>query len=468
MPPPKRRRRWLTHDRRVLLMALGAGLPGGLVALLVLWLGEYSLKLQWTLTIAIVAFWVGTSFALRGRVVYPLQTLSNLLAAMREEDFSIRARGAAPTDPLGELMGEVNTLADTLRTQRLGALEATALLRSVMAEIDVAVFAFDPQGRLRLVNRAGERLLGRPAEHLLDRTAAELALGDCVVPNAPRVLHAAFAGGPGPWELRRARIRQAGVPHELVVLTDVSRALRDQERQTWQKLIRVISHELNNSLAPIKSIAGSLQSRIAREPPPLDWQQDVQQGLTVIASRAEALGRFTDAYARLARLPAPRLEPLHIAPLVRRVAGLETRLSVAVSPGPDVTIEADPDQLEQLLINLLRNAVDASLETGGGVTISWRMAADRPTTGVAQPFRAAVELWVDDEGPGLSNTTNLFVPFFTTKARGSGIGLVLSRQIAEAHGGTVTLENRAGARGCRATLLLPIATGSQRGAAVRS
>jgi len=444
MPPPKRKRRWLTHDRRILLMAIGAGLPGGGVALLILWLTDYSLKTQWTLTLAIVSFWLGTAFALRSRVIFPLQTLSNLLAAMREEDFSIRARGAGPTDPLGELIGEVNTLADTLRTQRLGALEATALLRSIMAEIDVAVFAFDPEGRLRLVNRAGERLLDRPGEHLLERTAAELGLQECVQPNPPRVLHAAFPGGAGPWELRRARIRQAGVPHELVVLTDVSRALRDQERHTWQKLIRVISHELNNSLTPIKSIAGSLQTRIAREPPPHDWREDVQQGLNIIAARADALGRFTDAYARLARLPAPRLEPLHIAPLARRVAGLETRLAVGLRTGPDVIIEADPDQLEQLLINLLRNAVDASLETGGGVTIGWRVAGER------------LELFVEDEGPGLSNTTNLFVPFFTTKAQGSGIGLVLSRQIAEAHGGTVALENRRDTRGCRATLTLPL------------
>ena len=449
MPPPKRKRGWLTHDRRILLMAIGAGVPGGIVALLALWLGDFSPKTQWTLTLAIAAFWLGTAFALRSRVVFPLQTLSNLLAAMREEDFSIRARGARPTDPLGELMSEVNTLADTLRTQRLGALEATALLRSVMAEIDVAVFAFDPEGRLRLVNRAGQRLLDRPEEHLLDRTAAELGLEDCVAPNPPRVLHAAFAGGAGPWELRRARIRQAGVPHELVVLTDVSRALRDQERQTWQKLIRVISHELNNSLTPIKSIAGSLQTRISRDPPPPDWRDDVQQGLNIIAARAEALGRFTDAYARLARLPAPRLEPLRIAPLVQRVAGLETRLHVTVRPGPDVTIEADPDQLEQLLINLLRNAVDASLETGGAVEVGWR-SSDR------------LELWIDDDGPGLSNTTNLFVPFFTTKPQGSGIGLVLSRQIADAHGGTLSLENRGTARGCRATLVLPVAMRADR------
>ena len=171
---------WLTHDRRVWLMALGAGLPGTAIALILLWRGDFSSKVQWTLTLFIVGLWWGVSVALRDRVVYPLQTLSNLLAALREEDFSIRARGQRRDDPLGEVLLEMNALADTLREQRLGALEATSLLRAVMEEIPVAVFAFDPERRLRVVNRAGERLLARPIERLLGRTADELGLAHCL------------------------------------------------------------------------------------------------------------------------------------------------------------------------------------------------------------------------------------------------------------------------------------------------
>ena len=445
MPPLRARLdRWLTHDRRVLLMALASGLPGTFIALILLWRGDFTPKVQWTLTLFVVGLWWGVSFALRDRVVYPLQTLSNLLSALREEDFSIRARGQRRDDALGEVLIEMNALADTLREQRLGALEATSLLRTVMEEIPVAVFAFDPDRRLRLVNRAGERLLARPAERLLGRTAEELSLAVCLASQSPTSVGLTFPGGTGRWEVRTGHFRQGGIPLELLVLTDVSRALRDEERQAWQRLIRVLGHEINNSLAPIKSIADSLERILVRDPKPSDWEADMRGGLQVIGTRADALGRFTAAYAQLARLPAPRLEPVALGGLVTRVAGLEQRLGVKVAGGPDVTLEADADQLEQLLINLVRNAVDAALTTGGAVGVSW-MAGD-----------GQVRVWVDDEGPGVSNPANLFVPFFTTKPGGSGVGLVLCRQIAEAHGGAVTLVNRTPEPGCRAELVLPM------------
>jgi len=440
----RRPARRLRHDRQVLLLALLAGLPGIVVALILLWMGDYSLRLRWTVTIFAVAVWAGLSFALRERVVFPLQTLSNLLAGLREGDSSIRARGADIDDPLGEVMLEANLLAQTLREQRLDALEATALLRKVMAEIDVAVFTFDGQDRLRLVNRAAERLLGLPAERLLNRTAGDLHLDGCLHGDTLPILEMAFPGGAGRFDVRRTQFRQGGLPHSLLVLSDVSRTLRDEERQAWQRLMRVLGHEINNSLAPIKSIAGSLESLLARDPLPPDWTSDARSGLSVIAARSEALSRFTASYARLAKLPRPRFERVAIAALARRVASLEPRLPVEVKPGPDLVIDADADQLEQLLINLVRNAVDASLETRGGVTVTW----------------AATDTWlevrVEDEGPGLPASANVFVPFFTTKPGGSGIGLVLSRQIAEGHNGSLRLQTPTPGPGCCAILRLPL------------
>jgi nitrogen fixation/metabolism regulation signal transduction histidine kinase len=443
-PKSKTQNPKLSHEQRILYLTLAAGLPGVLVALMILWGGDYSAKVQWTLTVFIVVIWWGFSLAVKERVIFPLQVLSNLLAAIREGDYSLRARGASSFDALGEVMLEVNMLGETLREQRLGAIEATALLRTVMAEIDVAVFAFDGEQQLRLVNRAGERLLARPAEWLLSRSAAELGLAECLHGEPTRTLHTTFPGGVGRWRVRRSTFWERGRPHQLLVLTDLSQALREEERQAWQRLVRVIGHELNNSLTPIKSIAGSLADLLFREPRPADWEEDTRRGLAVIAARAEALSRFMEAYARLAKLPRPQLRPLDVGTWVRRVVGLETRLPINLQPGPELTIQADGDQLEQLLINLVRNAADAALETGGGVSVGWTKS---PTH---------VEVWVEDEGPGLPPTTNLFVPFFTTKPGGSGIGLVLSRQIAEAHSGSLSLENRQNGHGCKARLRLPL------------
>jgi len=434
----------LPYERRILLLALATGLPGVVLGLALLWSGSYSGKTQWTLTVLILVAWLSFAWALEGRVVRPLQTLSNLLAALREGDYSFRARSSRPDDALGEVMREANALGDTLRQQRLDAVEASALLRKVMEEIDVAVFTFDSQERLRLLNRAGERLLAQPAGRLLGLTAREVGLDSFLLDEPARIMQVSLPGGAGRWEVRRGTFREGGLPHHLLVLSDMSRALREEERQAWQRLVRVLGHEVNNSLAPIKSIAGILASLLAREPRPADWEEDVRKGLRVVESRAEALTRFLEGYARLARLPSPRLQTVDVPDCIRRVVGLETRLKVTLQPGPETTLSADRDQLEQLLINLVRNAVDAALETGGGASVRWRKNG------------AYLEILVEDEGPGLTSTANLFVPFFTTKPGGSGIGLVVSRQIAEAHGGTLTLENRAASPGCVAHLRLPL------------
>ena len=309
----------------------------------------------------------------------------------------------------------------------------------------MAVFAFDADGELRLLNRAAERLLGEPAESVLGRKASDLHLAEVLSGSAPRTLEVQLPGGQGRWELKRTVIRQDGAPLKLVVLSDLARALREEERQAWKRIIRVLSHEINNSLAPIKSIAGSLGTLMRRDPPSGGLEAELAGGLKVIAGRAESLGRFMADYAKLARLPAPVLVGTSIEPLVGRSAALETRLPVEIRGGPPARIMADPDQLDQLLINLVRNAADAALECGGSVTVRWRIRN-----------REVLEVLVEDEGPGLEDTANLFVPFFTTKPGGSGIGLTLCRQIAEGHGGRLTLGNRE-SRGAVATLSLPLA-----------
>jgi len=438
---PMHRRR-VAFETRLLFMALAGGLPALVLLLVVVLDAGYSTGVNVTMLTGAGLTWLGFAFAARRLVIYHLQTLSNLLEALREGDYSLRGRRARIGDSLGEVMREVNALSATLREERLGAREAAALLRKVVDAIDIAVFAFDAHRRLRLVNPAGERLMGRSEVALRDQTAANLGLEPFLDGGDRRTVQHRFPAGAGRWDVRHGTFREAGLPHELLVITDLSRALREEERKAWQRLIRVIGHELNNSLAPIKSMAATLSGLLERDRLPGDWREDMSGGLEVIGKRADSLGRFMTAYSMLARLPSPRLQPVDLERLLRRVAALESRLPVALDGG-SLDVNVDPDQLEQLLINLVKNAVDAAEQTGGEVSARWGES------------HGVVRIEVLDTGPGVTNPDNLFVPFFTTKPGGTGVGLVLCRQIAEAHGGTLSLENRAATQGCIATVTLP-------------
>jgi PAS domain S-box-containing protein len=431
-------------ERAITLLVLGGALPAVVLAFLYIWrepLGGP--EVRWTLAAIVIAAWIVAASAARQLAVRSLNLIANLLGALREGDYSIRGLSSRPGSSMAMVMREVNDLGSTLQRQRTEAVESTALLTHVMEEIAVAVFAFDPDNRLLLVNRAAERVVGRSAGDLAGVPASTLGFDEYLTGDARRLVDRTFGGRRGRYEVRRAVFYRDGRPHTLFVMADLSQALREEEQAAWQRIVRVLSHEINNSLTPIKSIAHSLR-RIVDRATEFPRADEVQQGLGLIEERSGALGRFLRAYAQLARLPKPRPRPLRVPELVSRIVDLEKRLPVSVQPSPDVRLVVDSDQLEQLLINVVRNAVDASLETGGRVSLGWKQSGDW------------FELNVDDEGKGLPDTSNLFVPFFTTKPNGSGIGLALSRQIAEAHGGTISLENRAAASGCRATLRLPI------------
>jgi two-component system, NtrC family, nitrogen regulation sensor histidine kinase NtrY len=446
---PRKRVR-LLYERRINLFSLLVALPGMIIGGILIWLQPWSAESKWALLVAELFVWWLLAMALQEQTTRPMQTLANVIAALREEDYSFRARGAATNDVLGELSLEVNALADLLADQRIRAIEATALLRRVVEEIDVPLFTFDPDQILRLVNSAGEKLLQQPSVRLLGRTAEEIGLAACLAAESETLVPLPFQSPNARWLVRRSSFRQRGVPHSLIVLSDVSRALREEERTAWQRLIRVLGHELNNSLTPIKSIAGSLSTQIANAVPDDAQRHDFERGLAIIETRADNLNRFLQAYRQLAQMPPPVLRKTPLSPVVERVAGLETRLHVQVIPGPPTELEVDPDQLEQMLINLVRNAVEAALETSHAAS-----ALDPLVVMRWEVSEKDLTLTIEDNGPGLLNPSNAFVPFYTTKPAGSGIGLVLSRQIAEAHGGSIELVNRTDQRGCRARVTLP-------------
>jgi nitrogen fixation/metabolism regulation signal transduction histidine kinase len=435
-------------ERRLLFSILIAGAAGVVLSLLLLWHSSYSLDHKIEVSALVVLLWLGLSFSARDHVVNSLRVLYNVISAVKDEDFSFRATQASAGDALGDLALEINSLSRALAEERLGAVETTNLLRKVMAEAGTIIFAFSPDNRLRIVNRTGVRFLGKPEEEILNRTARELGIEDLVKGPAWEVVSRVDSGAEKRWIVRRATFRQGGEPHSLVVLSEASEALRAEERVAWQRLIRVLSHEINNSLAPIRTIARTLGRMASTAELPMPLSEHLGHGLEVIHQRADSLNRFLQSYTRVAKVPKPQCRAVALNSLVARVAKLESRLPVKVIPGSNVSIFVDPDQLEQALINLIKNAVDAVLlasekEFGPeAVTVSWTIHAKD------------VEIYIRDEGIGLTETENLFVPFYTTKETGSGIGLLLSRQIIEAHQGTIMLRNRAERSGCEVVVKL--------------
>jgi nitrogen fixation/metabolism regulation signal transduction histidine kinase len=433
----------MTH--RLRLRCLLLCLPGFALAAGLLW-EEKTGPLVSVLALLGLSIYLGLLVeSILGNVTRPLQTLANVVAAIREEDYSFRARGARSRDALGELASEVNGLADLLQQSRVRMLEATALLAQMVETMNAPVFAIDSRGTVRLINPAGAQLLGKPEGYCLGASVRSLGLEP--VWQAPDEAVLTVNGHSARWLLRRTVFRQDGEPRTLLLLSDVSAPLQAEERLAWQKLVRVLGHELSNSLAPIKSIAGSLRSRLQDSGSVPEEVADFVHGLTVVESRADALHRFIEAYRRLAQLPPPKVASVSLRPLLRQIAALETRVPVRLVSGPDTTLRADPDQMEQMLINLVRNAAEASLGNGSDrVEVSW----------VHEGHEVLIR--IDDHGRGIANQENLFVPFYTTKPGGSGVGLVLAQQIARAHGGAISLVNRADP-GCRVTLRLPTASG---------
>jgi two-component system nitrogen regulation sensor histidine kinase NtrY len=439
---PRARRERRSAIRRAWLLCLLLALPA--LAFTAVFVDERQISAATAvmLVIALLVYLALVASALMENLIRPLQTLSNVVASLREGDYSFRARGAGAHDALGELSTEINALADLLQRQRVRSLEATALLARILEVMHTPLFAFDRENRLQLVNDAGLQLLGLPYARCSGRSARELGLEGLL--RAPDQSMHSFGGTPARWMLRKAAFRQEGAPHTLLLLDDVSVPLQEEEQVAWKRLIRVLGHELSNSLAPIKSIAGSLRARTQQLSGDEPLVNDFRRGLGVVESRADALHRFVQSYRTLAQLPPPKPQAVEVAPLLERVVLLEQRLPIQLEPGPPVTLQADPDQLEQMLINLIANAVDASLANGANrVRATWKVTG------------ASVQFIIEDRGLGIANPENLFVPFYTTKQTGSGVGLALAQQIARGHGGEVQLVNREDGEGARAIVRLP-------------
>lgn len=439
-PGARRPVRW-SFERRISALTIALALPATLLGIALLAVLDLSPILRACLILVLIVLVSGIAALLREAIVQPLRGLANVVESYRAGDYTVRGRRTARGDALGDLVGEINDLGRTLHEQRLRAMEATALLDKLVGAIDVAVLAFDGAHELRLANPAATRLLGVESHGALGRTAADLALDEFLDDPRPTRVVGAVAGRSGRWQVTHGTFRESGLVQHLLIVADVREALREEERLAWQRLIRVIGHEVNNSLTPIRSLAETLRDMLQQGAG--GGREEMLEAAGVIADRTESLSRFLAQYSRLARLPPPRPRWVPVAPLLARVASLDRVHAIEVRSDAGLEALVDEDQLEQALINLVKNALESQGESGGEVVVTARGSDD------------GLVITVTDSGPGIANPDNLFVPFFTTKPGGSGVGLALSRQIIEGHGGTLRLDNRSDARGAVAALEIP-------------
>lgn len=443
----------LRFEVRLICLLLLIAAPAVLLGWAALALGHVSVPVKLIALAALSALLASLASAVFRHIVRPLQTLSNVVAALRENEYSFRARDVGEGDALGDLAAQINELAGNLRTRRHRESETFALLERVVETMDLPVFAFDADSNLQLTNPAAAKMLQTTMESMLNKNADSLGLGDLLARDEHAVVALTLHGREGRWMVRRSKFYQNGMPHRLLLLSDVSGVLREQERRTWQRLIRVLAHEVNNSLTPIKSIAGSLRSRVQHiqssetaaliEPsfhsravlnPVRLNPVDMEHGLAIIEERAESLNLFLQTYSQLAKLPPPAKCRFRIVDVLERVCHLETRLQVELRAENGIELFADATQLEQALINLVRNAVDAALQADvARRELHSSSVHEAPRVNVScRREDEFVRIAIEDNGVGLANPANLFIPFYTTKPGGTGIGLILALQIVEA------------------------------------
>lgn len=435
------------HENKLLYLALFIGLVPTVCLFVALFFLSFSVAAKVLLMFFLLIMVIYGAFAIRQKVVFQLRTSTNLMESMSYGDHSVRARESSADGVLGEYNHMFNKLSVSLAEQRLHSKEHQILLNKVITQIDVAVIAVDDKSGITLMNPNAEKLFRCRFEEVENWPVSRLGLQNVVAGEHRKVVEFEIEHGKKKVYIYTDEYYEKGVKHKLVFITDIQHILRDEEYLVWQKLLRVLSHEINNSLAPIASISETL-ARLLKQPVDAEHfeqelKADVQEGLSVITERSNSLNNFIKRYQELTKLPLPDKKLFNLAVLIKAIVALFHENTIS-SSGPDLMVYGDEDQIQQVLVNLVKNAVQAiAKDSESALAITW------------DKYDNDVNIKVVDQGTGISNLDNIFVPFYTTKEEGSGIGLVLSRQIVNNHGGDLTLANRTDRQGVEATIILP-------------
>lgn len=436
--------RKISAEQKLFLSVMISAVPVVLLLFYIFTDDDNSLTFMLVVSGSCLLWLLAVAASVRENFVYHLRTISNLVEAIRTEDYSMRSSRVRDPGELAELYQQINSLTDQLKSIKQQELESEKLLERIVNQINVAIVACDDKDNIRLANRLASKLLDTSIEKLIGQKFQQTALADVVSGEGSKLIDHEFPGSDGRWQINVQQYRHQGKPGKVIFITDLKQVLSEEEIIAWQRLIRVIAHEVNNSLTPITSICQTLEKHLEKTPA-LQSDNQLKLGLEVIEERAKGLRDFISVYARIAKLPEPYKVSFPITGLMSKLQRFFAEQAVITHElESDIDLHGDPVQLEQALINLIKNAVEANKDSDAPVEVS----CVRKT--------GMVEFNVIDHGNGISNPANLFIPFYTTKGKGAGIGLALCRQIAAKHGGQVILENRTGAPGAIARLQIPV------------
>ena len=449
----KGNRLWqLVGFKKSFSLAILATLPGMIATSVLLYVSEFDPLEITTILVFVTLPWLIGIACFYSNAISPWKTVANILMSFREGDYSIRASAKNQNDAVGLVLNELNSIADYLHHSRRAEFASRKLMQRLLAEIDVAVFLFDNHFNLVMVNAYGAKLYGRSESDLLGNSIADLELTFAQFSAHSSSHEHQFPKQKSRWLVKNSGYRQHGLAHQIILLADIGENLRAEELVAWQKLIRILSHEINNAMTPLKTTAGSMNRILKKDALPQNWRENFLEGIQIIDQRVDNLTRLVSSYAQVSRLPQPNKKQFSLKPLLLRVqASFQPQnIQLQLASELDIELKADAAQLEQVLINLLKNSLEANKANG-------KNDADTETVLIhAKANAEQLTMTLRDNGAGIENLDNLFIPYFTTKVTGNGIGLFVSRQIIEAHGGSIDLRNRKDHQGCIATICLPL------------